>query len=436
MSKLMPILILSVLLFMLLFSWQGVLSYNEKISAEYSQHISEAEKLEEKKIYIDAVKEYELAYDIKPDYDLAMHISELYEELNDKTSCISACEKAIRVDKTQPEPYIIIADYYLDTNSNKKALSILKQAEKELGDNKEISDRILSLYGKYRNAALNYDTFSGWHYESGKSIGYAKVSYEGLYGLLSSDYKLAFRCEYEDIGLFMNGVIPVKTDGEYYYINKDGYRKLVPDEPADYLGPFSSNYAPALINGNYGYLDKSMKEYHFEYSYAGCFTNGIAPVEKDGKWAVINTSFKNVTGFEFDEILMDEYGFCSAYGVFFAKKDGRYYLYDTSGKLLSDGFEDAKMFASNQAAAVKINGKWGFVSKSGEIVIEPEYDDARSFCIGYAPVLKNGKWGCINANKDVIIEPVFDSMEAFAKNGYSLVESDGAKKFIIVDIYE
>ena len=45
---------------------------------------------------------------------------------------------------------------------------------------------------------------------------------------------------------------------------------------------------------------------------------------------------------------------------------------------------------------VKLNGKYGFVDKTGTEVISCKYDDARSFHDGRAGVKLNGKWGTVN----------------------------------------
>ena len=435
MNKHMPILILSALMIMLVLSWQSVLNYNGKMTQEYEKHIAAAEKYESKKIYIDAITEYKAAQKIRPEYDIQMKIADLYMKQNDISSYIGACREAVKIDKSKPEPYLIIADYYIEKTNYTEAYSILKQGKNAIGENGDISERMLFLLSRYNEAAYSYDTFLPWHMAE-KNAGFAKVSVGGLYGLANLENKIAYQCEYEDIGLPMNNVIPVKKDGEYYYIDKQGNRKLVTDEPAEYLGSFSGKYAPAKINGVYGYIDKKMKEYKFEYEYAGCFSNGIAAVKKNGKWKIINEQFKDVTGYVFDDIKIDDYGFCSENNVFFAQKDGSYALYDTKGKKLSEDLEDVKIFASEQPAAVKKNGKWGFMSLKGEMVTEPTYDDACSFCVGYAPVKTGGKWGCTDMEGHMVIEAVFDEMQAFSKGGYALAEKDGVKEFVVVKLYE
>lgn len=435
-KKIIPLSILFGMFLMLLLSWNNVLSYHTNKSAEYDQHIEAAEKYMEKKIYIDAVNEYKKALKIKPDnYELAMQIADIYQELDDKQSYLSACNSAIVADRTKLDPYLILADYYFEVNNYTEAYRILSQAKIHIDDSK-ITDRIAKIKGNYRLSALQYDAISAFHYEKGKSTGYAPVLLEDSWGLVSTANKITVKCEYDDIGLYSEDVIPVKKDGEYYYITVNGYRKLVPDTPMDYVGTFNNGYAPAEKSGVWGYINKKMKEFHFEYEFAGCFYNGIAAVKKNGKWGIINTDFKMVHNFDFDDILTDDYGFCSVYGVFWAKRDGQYYLYNTAGECISEGFEEVKPFASNEPAAAKKSGKWCYVSKAGEIVLETEYKDIDSFSLGYAPYLENGKWGCIDENGDVLIEPTFDAMQPFARNGYALVEVDGIQKFAVVSIYD
>ena len=437
MSKLMPYILMMVILFMLLISWKNVLGYYSSITKSYQAHIDKAEAYMEKEIYIDAVSEYELALKVKTDdYDLAMKIVDLYDKLENENGWIKACQNAISTDKSQKEPYIMLADYYIENAKFQNAYDVLKEAEQNLEDTTEITARLIDIKGRYTIENIRYESVTPFFYSDDLKTGYAVVSSEGKEGLIDTSRKVTASIKYEEIGLPGQDVIPIYQDNKWYYINMDGYRKLVPDNSAEYLGTFHNNYAPAKVNGVYGYLDKKMQESHFEYEYAGCFSNGIAAVKKDGKWAVIDTSFKNVTGFDFDEILMDDYGFCSVYDVFFAKQGNKYYLYDTAGNRLSEGFEDAKLFASDEPAAVKKDGKWGFVSKSGETLLEFKYEDANSFSLGYAPYCEKERWGCIDENGAVLIKPEFDDLKPFSNNGYALAESGGIQNFVVITIYK
>ena len=51
------------------------------------------------------------------------------------------------------------------------------------------------------------------------------------------------------------------------------------------------------------------------------------------------------------------------------------------------------------------------------MVIEPKYDNARSFVNGYAAVLEEGKWGFINDKGNYVIKPQFEGAKDFSSSG-------------------
>ena len=59
--------------------------------------------------------------------------------------------------------------------------------------------------------------------------------------------------------------------------------------------------------------------------------------------------------------------------------------------------------------------KYGFIDKSGKVVIEPQFDDADLFSEGLVLVEKDGKWGFIDKSGKVVIEPQFDDAEPFSE---------------------
>lgn len=68
----------------------------------------------------------------------------------------------------------------------------------------------------------------------------------------------------------------------------------------------------------------------------------------------------------------------------------------------------------------KTDGKWGYLDKHNNVVIEYKYDDAFPFFEGLACVQIDGKKGFINRNGEYVISPQFDSTTYF-KNGKSTV---------------
>ena len=445
MKKLMPVLILIGMCLLLVISWKNVSASRNESALQYDKTIKEAERMEEKEIYggdSGAIKKYQSAMKLKPgNYEMAMHVVSLYdkmseaEELYEVKDYVAACEAAIKCDPKQAEPYCLAVDALLDVKKQKDAYKMIQKAKKNMEDEngeplegvdaeklKKLEDQRMEMLSSYDAVGFEFDEFYGFHQAAGADSARAKVSLDGKYGLISGSDRTVADCLYDDINLAGNDLIAIRKDGEYFFIAGSGGRRVVTDSKADWLGVFSDKYAPVKYGDTYGYIDRKMKEYHFEYEYAGNFENGIAAVKKDGKWGVIKTDFSAVNGYNFDEILVDEYGFCAPFKVFFAKTGDSWALYSTGGEKLAEGFEDVRQFASKQPAAVKKDGKWGFISLKGETVIEPEYADAKSFSCGYAPVQQDGKWGCIGLDKKMLIQPEFLAMESFSSEGYAYAE--------------
>lgn len=103
-------------------------------------------------------------------------------------------------------------------------------------------------------------------------------------------------------------------------------------------------------------------------------------------------------------------------------------------EIISYQYEDARPF--NQGLApVKINGKWGFINKSGKIVIKAQFDDFivhdskysyKVFNDGFAVVYKDGKWGAIDKKGKTVIDFKYNDYFAFA-NGYACVAGEDGK---------
>ncbi|MBE6879951.1 MAG: WG repeat-containing protein [Ruminococcaceae bacterium] len=90
--------------------------------------------------------------------------------------------------------------------------------------------------------------------------------------------------------------------------------------------------------------------------------------------------------------------------------------------------------------AIKKDGKWGYINKSGEWEIEPQFDEACAFQKnGYAIVgieAKNDKgsetmiYGLIDKSGSYVIEPTYDLFYPFDDNGLALIKNYGSAWYI------
>ena len=76
-------------------------------------------------------------------------------------------------------------------------------------------------------------------------------------------------------------------------------------------------------------------------------------------------------------------------------------------------------------AAVKIGEKWGYIDTDGNQVIEPQFQEARSFSNGLAAVKKSGYWGYIDSEGNMVIENIFDGAKEFNSSKNAFVKQDG-----------
>ena len=70
--------------------------------------------------------------------------------------------------------------------------------------------------------------------------------------------------------------------------------------------------------------------------------------------------------------------------------------------------QNIDVLSDNQMYAKSQDGKWGFVDKSGNVVIDYIYDKTTDLNVyGYAGIKLDGKWGVVNGNGKIIIEPTY-----------------------------
>ncbi|MCL6482347.1 MAG: WG repeat-containing protein, partial [Firmicutes bacterium] len=70
---------------------------------------------------------------------------------------------------------------------------------------------------------------------------------------------------------------------------------------------------------------------------------------------------------------------------------------------------------------INVNGKFGFMDRSGKTVITPQFDGVTRFSEGLAAVRVGSKWGYINTKGTVVITPQFDAAAHF-RYGRAIVQ--------------
>ncbi len=181
----------------------------------------------------------------------------------------------------------------------------------------------------------------------------------------------------EDQSLF-----PVRKDGGYGYINKEGNLVIAPK--LKIAGNFTGNLAYVSTDDGAGFINKKGEVIISNYDLKGYpydhYTEEMIPI----------------TGYYFSLFNYKRYGFM-----------------DSNGKVaIEPQFDDVNVF-SEGLAGVAINGKWGFINKEGKIVIKPQFSWVKEFSEGLAAVQIDGKWSYIDREGKVIF-----SVEANEVNNF------------------
>ena len=81
--------------------------------------------------------------------------------------------------------------------------------------------------------------------------------------------------------------------------------------------------------------------------------------------------------------------------------------------------EGSKKIEHSNSFLIEENGKYGYMDKDGNVVINPQFDRADDFSEGLARVRigdeKTGKWGYIDKEGKFVINPQFDCAEDFSE---------------------
>lgn len=437
MKRFNSILFMAVLVVMTGLTWFVLFKNQTTKNLEYDKYVHMARRNMEKQIYVDAVANYKEALALTPkDYNLEMELAEAYYLWGNEEGFVTACNTAINIDATNSSAYLKLAKYYENLQKYHEALNVVKSADKVL-ERQEIEQLFYDLKNKIVMKSVGAKEITAWRKVG--TVNYCTFQYENKWGMLNSDAKQSIRPQYEYIGVYdeVSKLIPVCFNEEYYYIDSDANRKLVGDYDYTFLGSFGDGYAPAQRDEKYGYININFEEKNFEYDFAGSFANGVAAVKQGEKWGLINKDFKMVTEMKYDDILIDDNGFCSMYGIIVAVDNGKYIFLNTEGKRTCEQqFDKAKIASSNSGAiAVQVEEKWGFADINGNMVIEAVYEDAYSFSLGLAAVKTISNWGYIDINKNLIISDDYMEARPFNSNGSAMVKTGDIWDMIVLCEY-
>ncbi len=220
--------------------------------------------------------------------------------------------------------------------------------------------------------------------------------------------------KYDFIYSFSEGLAPVGAGGKTGFIDESG-REVIPTIYESTEGGFSEGLAAVKSGGKAGYINKSGEVViPFSFQVGFPFSEGLAGVGIDDKYGYIDKTGKVV-------IAPDRFGPGSFKGglalAIWWERPAEFI--DRTGKVaISTPFAIKRAFEFYEdLAAVMIDGeKWGYIDRTGKVVIPFNYTFTSGFQGGLATVQVDGrKWGMIDRTGKMIIPPKYDLLQRFSE---------------------
>ena len=266
------------------------------------------------------------------------------------------------------------------------------------------------------------------------------------WGLLYTDGK-ALNPQWDDIGAFRNEIAVYTNSGKQGLLYEDG--STTPAEWSE-IKPFvnigNDRIAEVVLNGLIGYIDtKGNTVIEPKWNRIGSFSSVggkyLAEAVLNGKHGFIDSTGNEVLAAEWDAVSgFNSDGVC----IIANKNDSSYYCFglaDAEGNILSEpvyarlgrvasGSYDEDDVLLPPAAGdtlmmvVTQQEKYGFINDRGELMVDTVYDNAKEFSEGLSAVKKDGLWGYIDKTGAVVIQPEYQEVTSFNNNKADVLVKD------------
>ena len=224
------------------------------------------------------------------------------------------------------------------------------------------------------------------------------------YNFVDIEGKLISTEQFEDAKDFGNGLAPVQReeDGLWEFINTEGETVIPQKFEAAYQ--FNNGFAKVFMN--------DWEEYLIDID--GNVVDTVINQKREKKYKLVGRPYSNSMGIENSrgELIMEKkynyFGYRQG-DVFWYSQNDLYGLADTSGNIIiGPEYQYLSYFADCGLALAQQGDKWGFIDKTGKVMIDFRYEKAKGFKHSLAAVKTSGKWGFIDPKGEMKIDPIFD----------------------------
>ena len=215
---------------------------------------------------------------------------------------------------------------------------------------------------------------------------------------------------------------PAEIDSNVYILNTENENYQIKIDNTQGSSYSILNQAGEQITKqNYSYIN-----YLYDNYFIVSVTGGKVGVINDKEEPVIEIQYDSIEKVEGTDYILTRLSqnsstqlydknfkqLCEMTNAIVKKEDNYIKIYnDTETKyfdLEGNEKQNTDIFPDNQIYAKSKDEKWGFVDKSGNVVVDYIYDKVTDLdSYGYAGIELEGKWGVVDANGKVILEPTY-----------------------------
>ncbi|MCM1467076.1 MAG: WG repeat-containing protein [Alistipes sp.] len=384
-----------------------------------SELAAEADVFFEKKLYVRAIPLYEEAAGYTTQYtaDIQEKLLSAYVEYKDEQSYAKLVERRVKEGTASEEEYLNAAKIYLESSSKTQAAMELLQKGIEKYNSQELIDYYESIRYLYSIRSTGYQIIKP------TDSNEVMPAYDGEHwGYVNKSGGAVLDFIYDDVTVFSStSHAVVRLDDVYYNVLGNGDHYGV-DDGTVYakMENVSGVYGTRIIgkrNGTYSYFNydfEPIAEAH-QYDEITINNNGCAAVKKGDKWGIISDSGSVIVDFILDDVAVNSLGSAFAGNRAMVKENGSWYMINNEGKhVTEDTYAAVKAPEGNGYIAVaNRDGKWGYIDKNGNQMIDFQYWDAKSFSEYLGAVQVANNWGYISRRNELVIPDYFEEAEPF-----------------------
>ena len=416
---------------MVVAGWHTQLNMDQTRAMDINTYMEKAEKCRSLALYEEAAEHYEEALSVIPKQDTMnqiLEVRELFyeEEISEeaRAALLASLKQARQLYPEELSYWEREIGMYLENEDYDTALSVCKEAFSH-----DLSSDLLLQYRDQIKYSYKEDTRYAERYYDVVNGYFLVDSAENHWKWISEDMESESKVEYALIGsVGENNIYASQTlDGNCFFYDTSYVKRGVIKGKPDKFGLYAEGYCPITYGDRYALVDLYGETLADGLDYASSFQNGYACISRgEGKWSVINTDGEE-TELPVSWVVCDEAGRYTCQGKVLAAVGDCYYIYNSDLSEKTDSFScaDVDVLTDDGWFAFQDkNGKWGFADMEGEVVIEPQYESAKSFSHGVAAVCIGGKWGYINRKAQMVVDAQFLSCGYASAKGICYVQDE------------